>query len=95
VLESKSRVRDQVSDPQHRAGADRLLKLEASYRDNEDLILVGAYQKGSDPRVDTALRLRDPLLGFLQQRPDEYTALAATRMSLVNLARQADGGAAC
>src|SRR5205085_6432731 len=63
VLESKSRVRDQVIDPAHRNGANRLLKLKSSYRDKEDLILVGAYQKGSDPQVDTALRLREPMLG--------------------------------
>jgi flagellum-specific ATP synthase len=90
ILESKSRVRDMVIDPNHRAAANRFLRMEAAYRDKEDLILVGAYQKGSDPQVDTALRMREPMMSFLQQRPDEYSTFNATRLSLVSLAKQVD-----
>jgi FliI/YscN family ATPase len=90
VLESKSRVRDQIIDTTHRAAANRLLRLDAAYRDKEDLILVGAYQRGSDPTVDTALRLRDGMLHFLQQRPDEVTPFDGTRQALIALGRQSD-----
>src|SRR6185369_10670596 len=55
VLESKSRVRDQIIDAPQRTSANTLMRLEAAYREKEDLLLVGAYQKGSDPAVDTAL----------------------------------------
>ncbi|MEX0912212.1 MAG: EscN/YscN/HrcN family type III secretion system ATPase, partial [Gemmatimonadota bacterium] len=85
VLESKSRVRDQVIDPDHQRAADALLRAEASYREKEDLILVGAYQKGSDPSVDQALELRPGALSFLRQRPDESSTFEETREELLAL----------
>ncbi len=89
ILESKSRVRDQIIDEPQRASANMLMRLEAAYREKEDLILVGAYQRGSDPMVDAALRSRDKVLGFLQQRPDERTAFDVTRQSLIGLGQRA------
>ncbi len=89
VLESKSRVRDQIIDTEHRAAADTLLSLESAYRETEDLILVGAYQRGSRPAVDIALELRDPITKLLRQRPDERSSLAQTRASLTAIAGSA------
>ncbi len=88
ILESKSRVRDQIIPPQHRQAANTLMGLEAAYREKEDLILVGAYQKGSDPVVDASLRLRDQVTGFLRQKPDEVTAFDMTRSTLQQLIQQ-------
>ena len=85
VLESKSRVRDAVIDPEHKQAANEFNRIEAAFRDKEDLILVGAYQKGSDPSVDTALEIRGTSLAFLQQTPDECTRLAETREQLVGI----------
>jgi flagellum-specific ATP synthase len=90
VLESTSRVRDQIVDAAHRTAADSLRRLEAAYRETEDLILVGAYQRGSNPTVDVALQLREPILGLLRQRPDEASSLASTRTALLDVARTAD-----
>jgi FliI/YscN family ATPase len=89
VLESKSRVRDQLITEPHRAAANALTRLEAAYREKEDLILVGAYQKGTDAQVDAALQLRDPMLGFLQQRADQPSAYGDTVAALTALARNA------
>jgi FliI/YscN family ATPase len=89
VLESKSRVRDQIVDPAQRNQANEMLRLQAALREKEDLLLVGAYQKGSDPAVDTALRLRDGMSSFLRQRPDETSGFGATRASLATLMRAA------
>jgi FliI/YscN family ATPase len=94
VLESKSRVRDQIIDPAQRNQANEVLRLQAALREKEDLLLVGAYQKGSDPAVDTALRLRDGMSGFLRQRPDETSTFAATRATLATLTRAASPNAA-
>lgn len=88
VLDSKSRVRDQIVPPDQKAAANLLLKCEAAYREKEDLILVGAYQKGSDPMVDAAVALREQTLGFLQQRPDEASPYALTQGTLRHLAQQ-------
>lgn len=91
VLESKSRVRDQIIDPAQRNAANAVVRLEAAYREKEDLIMVGAYQKGSDPSVDAAVAMRDRVLGFLQQRADEYTDAPATRSALLGIGTQVAG----
>jgi FliI/YscN family ATPase len=94
VLESKSRVRDQIIDPAQRNQANEVLRLQAALREKEDLLLVGAYQKGSDPAVVTALRLRDGMSGFLRLLPDDTSTFAATRATLATLTRAASPNAA-
>ena len=91
VLESKSRVRDQVVPKEQRDAANLVQRLEASFRDKEDLILVGAYQKGTDPLVDTAITMREPVLSLLQQPPEESSSLETTSQMLGALATQASG----
>ncbi len=88
VLESKSRVRDLIISEEQRNAANAVVRLEAAYREKEDLIMVGAYQKGSDRHVDAAVTMRDRILAFLQQRPDEMSATATTRASLVGIGAQ-------
>ena len=88
VLESKSRVRDQIIEPEQRRAANAVVRLEAAFREKEDLIMVGAYQKGSDPQVDAAVALRNRVLAFLQQRPDEFSTASATSSALVGLGAQ-------
>src|SRR5262249_39811274 len=78
VLESKSRVKDAVTSVAQRDSGAAVLRSEAAYRENEDLILVGAYSKGSDPRVDAAIQHRGQVLSFLQQPPTEYSAFGDT-----------------
>jgi FliI/YscN family ATPase len=90
VLESKSRVRDHVINKEQRAAANNISRLEAAFREKEDLILVGAYHEGSDRNVDAALRLRPQMLEFLQQLPEESSAFDASRHALVSLAAQID-----
>jgi flagellar biosynthesis/type III secretory pathway ATPase len=51
-------------------------------------VLVGAYQRGSDPHVDAALQHRGALLEFLRQRPDEATAYGDTYRALAQLGEQ-------
>jgi flagellum-specific ATP synthase len=93
VLDSKSRVRDALIDDTQRAGAGALLRAEAAYRDKEDLLLVGAYQPGSDPLVDAAVANRDGILRFLRQTPEEQTPFADTRALLCGLAGQIEQAA--
>jgi FliI/YscN family ATPase len=90
VLESRSRVRDHVINKEQRAAANNISRLEAAFREKEDLILVGAYHEGSDRNVDAALRLRPQMLEFLQQLPEESSAFDASRRALVSLAAQID-----
>jgi FliI/YscN family ATPase len=86
ILDSKSRVRDQIITPEDRACADAILRTEATYREKEDLILVGAYQKGANPAVDAAVEHRDAVLNLLRQRADEATSLADTHATMKDVA---------
>ncbi len=86
VLESKSRVRDHIVNDVQRNAGSAMLRLEAAYREKEDLIMVGAYQKGSDPYVDAAIQYRHRALQFLQQRPDEISHYGDTYMALASIA---------
>jgi flagellar protein export ATPase FliI len=67
ILQSVSRVMTSVAEPDHRQAATRLREALATYESQKDLILIGAYEKGSDPRVDYALRMIDKINGYLRQ----------------------------
>lgn len=86
VLESKSRVRDHIINDVQRKAGTAMLRLEAAFREKEDLIMVGAYQKGSDPYVDAAIQYRDRAVQFLQQRPDEISHYGDTYMAMAKIA---------
>lgn len=73
VLESVSRLtRDICLPPEVQLAASARDHL-ALYRRNEDLITVGAYQKGANPSLDQAVHLRGELQSFLRQAIDEVT----------------------
>lgn len=86
VLESKSRVRDEIVDDAQKLAANEMLRVLAAHREKEDLISIGAYQQGSDPTVDAALRMREVISGFLVQSPDQRTGLVETRQRLLDIA---------
>jgi flagellum-specific ATP synthase len=67
VLQSVSRLVDQIVPPDIRAAGQELRKLMAALREKEDLIAIGAYQHGTDPTVDTAIAKRADIAAFLQQ----------------------------
>ena len=64
---SVSRAMANIVDTRHREMAQRFQQIYGVWRQNRDLINVGAYQRGSDPRVDEAIEMRPSLLEFLQQ----------------------------
>jgi len=67
VLESVSRSMIEVTSENHQALAARIRQILATYRDAEDLVNIGAYVAGSNPEIDTALRLMPKIREFLQQ----------------------------
>ena len=71
-----------VCAPAHLEKARRLRKLVAAYIASEDLIRVGAYQKGLDPVLDQAIDIMPALNKFLQQRGDEKAPLGTTLTAL-------------
>lgn len=93
VLDSVSRVRNAVIDDAHRGAADAIAGHVSAFREREDLISVGAYQEGTDPVLDRAIALRDPIADFLRQDAEEHTPLAETRDRLVALSRTGEADA--
>ncbi len=75
VLESVSRVLNDVTDPEHRAAIQQFLDTLATYKEAEDLINIGAYVKGSNPRVDYAIKKIQELQAYLRQGIDESSTL--------------------
>ena len=85
---SVSRVMNEVVDADHLAAARRFRKLYSTYERNRDLISVGAYQAGSDPRVDEAIRYHPRLVEFLQQPQDRATDYRQSIQDLMALVRE-------
>jgi flagellum-specific ATP synthase len=82
VLESVSRLVNDVCAPAEVAMVGRAREHLATYHKSEDLITIGAYQKGGNPALDQAVALHDPLRAFLRQpthdrieRADTFSAL--------------------
>jgi len=78
VLNSISRVMPAVVSPEQLNLAGRLRDTLATYRNAEDLINIGAYQPGSNAKIDEALTLLEPITAYLKQRRDERTTMAET-----------------
>jgi flagellum-specific ATP synthase len=71
VEASISRLMPMVTSPEHQALIRRFRQLNSAYSQNRDLITIGAYAKGSDPRVDEAIHYWPQIQRFLQQDGNE------------------------
>ncbi|HTW23251.1 MAG TPA: EscN/YscN/HrcN family type III secretion system ATPase, partial [Candidatus Baltobacteraceae bacterium] len=85
ILDSLSRLMPAVTSPEHMAKVMRLRRLLAAYSASEDLIRVGAYQKGADPVLDQAIAALPALNSFLQQKRGERPNLQETFAALMAL----------
>jgi flagellum-specific ATP synthase len=86
VLASVSRLVGEVVTPEVRSAGDEVRRLMAAYRDNSDLIAIGAYARGSDPLIDAAIDARNPIDGFLRQGVTELSTAVEADSALTNLA---------
>ncbi len=84
-LRSLSRVMDRVTEPAHREAARRTLERLAIYEAKRDLVLLGAYERGADRRLDDALARIDAIESFLRQPREEASPLADTLSQLQTL----------
>ncbi len=75
ILQSVSRTMPDVTTVEHRLKAGRVRDWMATVRNAEDLVNVGAYVAGSNPRIDEALARRDSITSFLRQAPDSPCSL--------------------
>lgn len=79
---SISRVMTGITDQPHQSTAQQFKKLYSTYEQNRDLISVGAYQKGSDARIDEAIDYHPRLIDFLQQDMNQPVSFAQSLTDL-------------
>jgi flagellum-specific ATP synthase len=85
VLGSVSRLMINVASPEHRNAAGRIRDMMATYRKSEDLIQIGAYVPGTNPKLDQAIGLKPNIDGFLKQDVEEHFSFDSTLNQLQNL----------
>ncbi len=86
ILDSISRLMPAVCAPPHMGKAQSLRRLLAAYAASEDLVRIGAYQKGTDPVLDQALAILPELKRFLEQGPTESVSLDDNVARLLSIA---------
>ena len=87
VLQSISRVMNNIVDKEHKGAAGKIRSLLASYAKNEDLINIGAYQRGADPLVDKAISLMDKIDRYLIQSGEDKTDYQTSVSEIIRLAQ--------
>ncbi|QMV20144.1 FliI/YscN family ATPase [Granulicella sp. 5B5] len=82
VLDSLSRLMPSVASKEHMEKASALRRLLSAYTRSEDLIRIGAYQKGSDPILDRAVEIMPKFRAFLTQNPNDVVSFSRVIQSL-------------
>jgi flagellum-specific ATP synthase len=85
VLQSISRVMSDIVDPELLKCAADVRDVLASYQEVEDLITIGAYKPGQNPRVDRAVALHDKVEEFLKQSSEEGHSLNESWRSMFEI----------
>ncbi len=78
VVESISRLMPAVITRDHYARATRVREYLSEYRQNEEIINLGAYIAGSNPVLDAGMHIYPELLNFLKQSVDEFSPFSDT-----------------
>lgn len=86
IEKSISRVMPMVTSEEHMLMARTIKQYYSMYQQNRDLITIGAYQRGADPRLDQAIAIRPRMEQFLQQRMKEVVGYDDCLQSLQSLA---------
>lgn len=87
VLNSISRLTSNIATPEQKQAMNRIRNMMALYKDNEDLISIGAYKAGSNPALDEAIAHIDDINSFLRQQVDEPWSVEETLKQMQQVAR--------
>jgi ATP synthase in type III secretion protein N len=85
VLASLSRVMSQIASKEHKKAGGKLRETLSTYEKQRDLILLGAYQYGTDPRTDYAIDKYETIINFLKQDTHDLTPFDETVQRLVDM----------
>ncbi len=89
VLQSISRLMNDITSAEHRTAATTLRRLLAAYHENEDLLSIGAYRRGTNRTVDAAVDMREAIDALFCQATEEALPQDQVVSQLVALAAQA------
>lgn len=90
VLGSISRLMTSIASNEHKDAAAKMRKILALYRENKDLIDVGMYQPGTNPKLDIAIEMMPQINAFLQQKVSDSVNMQSTIDTLVNMMAEVD-----
>jgi flagellum-specific ATP synthase len=85
IAASLSRVMNDIVTPDQVRMAREFRALSASYEENRDLILMGAYRTGADPQLDRAIAIHPRLVGFIQQDAGDVVPIGQSFAALNEL----------
>lgn len=85
VLQSVSRLFVEITSPEHQKAAGIIREILSTYKKNEDIITLGMYKKGTDPRIDYAIEKIDAVNSFLKQGVFEPDDLKNTVQKMIEL----------
>ncbi|KEH86071.1 ATP synthase [Clostridium novyi A str. NCTC 538] len=85
ILNSVSRLMSEIATDEHKKAASLARDLLATYKNSEDLINIGAYVRGSNPKVDMAIQYNDELNDYLRQGIKEHSEFQESVTRLVNM----------
>ena len=85
ILNSASRVMNDVIDAKQKEAAMKFKRMYALHKENEVLIRIGAYTKGSDPELDEAIEKKPLMEAFMKQNPDEIVPFEETKKQLISI----------
>jgi len=85
VLQSASRVMKAVTTHDHTRMAQKMREIIATYRDAEDLINIGAYKAGANPKIDKAIKLIEPINEFLKQRTEDKSNMTQCLRAMLQI----------
>ncbi|RAV03512.1 flagellar protein export ATPase FliI [Paenibacillus sp. YN15] len=84
ILASVSRVMKEIVPPEHQEAAQFLNQVLSVYKDSEDLINIGAYQRGSNPEIDMSLKYIQAINEFTRQKVDEKVTFTQVQERLLS-----------
>ena len=90
VLGSISRLFPEITTEEHKEAAAKMRKILAMYRENKDLIDVGMYQPGTNPKLDIAINMMPQVNAFLQQRTADSVNMDDTIATLISMMKDVD-----
>ena len=90
VLGSISRLMSSIVTPEHRSAAGKMRTIMSMYRENKDLIDVGMYQPGTNPKLDIAIEMMPQINAFLQQKTSDSVSMETTIQTLVDMMKDVD-----